>query len=216
MKGSEVMKMTTYIIAIFLVGLITAPTVIVSIENAQEKANRKLVNKDQNLIKDTEVAVLYYSRSGNTAVMAKTIATLFQADLINIDASKYKIGFWGLAEAAGSFQNREVEIDPKELDLSKYKKVFLGSPIWFYRPAPPIFEFVKNNKFSDQEVVLFNSYNSNFGQDHIDEFKSIVMRNGAKTFEHKAVKRGRVGSQISTKEFIRIIKNKFSQGENDE
>lgn len=210
------MKMTTYIIAIFLVGLITAPTVIVSIENAQEKANRKLVNKDQNLIKDTEVAVLYYSRSGNTAVMAKTIATLFQADLINIDASKYKIGFWGLAEAAGSFQNREVEIDPKELDLSKYKKVFLGSPIWFYRPAPPIFEFVKNNKFSDQEVVLFNSYNSNFGQDHIDEFKSIVMRNGAKTFEHKAVKRGRVGSQISTKEFIRIIKNKFSQGENDE
>ncbi len=106
-----------------------------------------------------------------------------------------------------------MEIDPKVLDLSRYKKVFLGSPIWFYRPAPPIFEFAKNNKFHDKEVILFNSYNSNFGQDHIDEFKSIVIKNGAKSFGHKAVKRGRMGSQISTDDFIKEIKNKFSQGE---
>ena len=94
--------------------------------------------------------------------------------------------------------------------------MFLGSPIWFYRPAPPIFEFAINNKFNDKDVVLFNSYNSNFGQDHIDEFKSIIMKNGAKTFAHKAIKRGRMGSQISREEYINIIKNKFSQGENHE
>ncbi len=207
------MKMAVYIITTILIAIIAAPTVVVSIENAQEKANRKLLNKDQSEVKDAEIAVIYFSRSGNTAVMAKTIAKMFKADLVNIDASKYKIGFWGLTEAAQSFQSREVDIDPKELDLSKYKKVFLGSPIWFYRPAPPIFEFAKNNKFDDKDVVLFNSYNSNFGQEHIDEFKSVVMKNGAKSFDHKAVKRGRMGSQISTDDFIKEIKNKFSQGE---
>ncbi len=40
------------------------------------------------------------------------------------------------------------------------------------------------------------------------------MKNGAKSFDHKAVKRGRMGSQISTDDFIKEIKNKFSQGEN--
>ena len=174
----------------------------------------ELLDKDQVEVRNAENVVIYFSRSGNTAVMAKTIAKIFKADLINIDASKYKIGFWGLTQAARSFQNREVEIDPKVLDLSRYKKVFLGSPIWFYRPAPPIFEFAKNNKFHDKEVILFNSYNSNFGQDHIDEFKSIVIKNGAKSFGHKAVKRGRMGSQISTDDFIKQINNKFSQGEN--
>ena len=208
------MKMAAYIVSIILIAIIAAPTVVVSIENAQEKANRKLLNKDQIKVDNSEVAVIYFSRSGNTAVMAKTIAKKFKADLINIDADKYKIGFWGLTEAAQSFQNREVDIDPKELDLSKYKKVFLGSPIWFYRPSPPIFEFAKNNKFNGKDVVLFNSYNSNFGQEHIDEFQSIIMKNGAKSFDHKAIKRGRMGSQISTNDFIKEINNKFSQGEN--
>ena len=208
--------MTAYLLTTVLIAIIVAPTVVVSIENGQERTNRKLLSKDREEAKNTEVAVVYFSRSGNTAVMAKTIAKIFNADLINIDASKYKIGFWGLTEAARSYQDREVEIDPKELDLSKYKKVFLGSPIWFYRPSPPIFEFAKNNKFNAKDVVLFNSYNSNFGQDHIDEFKSIVMSNGAKSFDHKAVKRGRMGSQISTAKFINIIENKFSKGENDE
>ncbi len=208
------MKMAAYIITTILIAIIAAPTVVVSIENAQEKANKELLDKDQVEVRNAENVVIYFSRSGNTAVMAKTIAKIFKADLINIDASKYKIGFWGLTQAARSFQNREVEIDPKVLDLSRYKKVFLGSPIWFYRPAPPIFEFAKNNKFHDKEVILFNSYNSNFGQDHIDEFKSIVIKNGAKSFGHKAVKRGRMGSQISTDDFIKQINNKFSQGEN--
>lgn len=210
------MKIVVFIIGIILVALIVAPTFVVSIEKAQEKANKKLLKEDKGEFKDSEVAVVYFSRSGNTAVMAKTIAKIFHANLINIDTSKYKIGFWGLTEAARTFQNRDVEIDPKELDLSKYKKVFLGSPIWFYRPSPPIFEFAKNNKFDEKDVVLFNSYNSNYGEDHIEEFKSIVMKNGANSFEHFAVKRGRMGNQISTEEFIKIIRNKFLQGENDE
>lgn len=210
------MKMAAYLLATILIAIIAAPTVVVKIENNQEKANQELLNKEKHQANDAEVAVVYFSRSGNTAVMAKTIAKMYNADLINIDASKFKIGFWGLTEAAQSFQNREVDIDPKELDLSKYKKVFLGSPIWFYRPSPPIFEFAKNNKFTDKDVVLFNSYNSNFGQDHIDEFKELIIKNGAKSFDHKAVKRGRMGSQISTNDFISEIKNKFSEGENDE
>ena len=83
--------MAVYIITTILIAIIAAPTVVVSIENAQEKANRKLLNKDQSEVKDAEIAVIYFSRSGNTAVMAKTIAKMFKADLVNIDASKYKI-----------------------------------------------------------------------------------------------------------------------------
>lgn len=87
------MKMAAYIITTILIAIIAAPTVVVSIENAQEKANKELLDKDQVEVRNAENVVIYFSRSGNTAVMAKTIAKIFKADLINIDASKYKVDF---------------------------------------------------------------------------------------------------------------------------
>lgn len=36
------MKMAAYIITTILIAIIAAPTVVVSIENAQEKANKKI------------------------------------------------------------------------------------------------------------------------------------------------------------------------------
>lgn len=143
--------------------------------------------------------------------MANKIAEMLDAELINIEAPKYEIGLNGLANAAVSFQDREVEITPQTIDLAKYTKIYLGSPIWFYRPSPPIWKFAENNRFDGKDVVFFNSYNSNYGQNHIDEFKSLVMKNGAKSFEHKAIIRGRMGSQISTEEFLSEVELLFTE-----
>lgn len=143
--------------------------------------------------------------------MANKIAEMFGAELTNIAAPKYEIGLNGLANAAMSFQDHEVEITPKTIDLAKYSKIYLGSLIWFYRPSPPIWKFAENNLFDGHDVVFFNSYNSNYRQDYIDEFKSLVMKNGAKSFEHKAIIRGRMGSQLSNEEFLSEVAALFTK-----
>ncbi|PXW86730.1 flavodoxin-like protein [Nitrosomonas sp. Nm84] len=143
--------------------------------------------------------------------MANKIAEMFDAELINIEAPKYEIGVTGLVNAAMSFQDHEVEITPQTIDFAKYNKIYLGSPIWFYRPSPSIWKFAENNRFDGKDVVFFNSYNSNYGQNYIDEFKSLVMKHDAKSFEHKAIIRGRMGSQLSTEEFLNEVTTLFAE-----
>jgi flavodoxin len=179
-------KVLFYTISILILAAIITPVIITSIERNQFDKNSGLLSKSE-ASKQSDVAVIYFSRSGNTAIMANKIAKMFDAELITIEAPKYEIGLQGLANAAMSFQDHEVEITPQTIDLAKYSKIYLGSPIWFYRPSPPIWKFAENNRFDGKDVVFFNSYNSNYGQDYIDEFKSLVMRNGAKSFEHKAI-----------------------------
>lgn len=203
-------KVLLYTISILILAAIIAPVIITSIERSQFDKNSVLLSKSE-ASEQSNIAVIYFSRSGNTAIMANKIAEMFDAELINIAAPKYEIGLKGLANAAMSFQDHEVEITPQTIDLAKYSKIYLGSPIWFYRPSPPIWKFAENNRFDGKDVVFFNSYNSNYGQDHIDEFKSLVMKNGAKSFEHKAIIRGRMGSQLSTEEFLREVTILFTE-----
>lgn len=198
------------IISILILVAIIAPIVITSIEKSQFDKNKDLLSKSA-VSKQSNIAVIYFSRSGNTAIMANKIAEMFAAELINLEALKYEIGLQGLANAALSFQDHEVEITPATIDLTQYSKIYLGSPIWFYRPSPPIWKFAENNRFDDKDVVFFNSYNSNYGQDYIDEFQSLVMKNGAKSFEHKAIIRGRMGSQLSREAFLSEVAALFAE-----
>jgi len=203
-------KVLFYTISILILAAIIAPVIITSIERSQFDKNSGLLSKSE-ASKQSDVAVIYFSRSGNTAIMANKIAEMLDAELINIEAPKYEIGLEGLANAAMSFQDHEVEITPETIDLTKYNKIYLGSPIWFYRPSPPIWKFAENNRFDGKHVVFFNSYNSNYGKEYIDEFKSLVMKNGAKSFEHKAIVRGRMGSQLSTEEFLSEVAILFAE-----
>ncbi len=99
----------------------------------------------------------------------------------------------------------------KRLDLQHYDTVYLGAPIWLYSPAPPIWQFAKSNVFTDKRVVLFNTFNSKFEQHFIDEFESLVKQNGAVSFSHQAINRGRMGNQLSTQGMLKIY-NQHYQG----
>lgn len=196
-----------------IVGLVVAAPIlylvyIALVENYQFNKNNELLIK-RPTVNDSGVAVVSFSRSGTTRLMANRIAHIFNADEFRIEAPEYERGVVGLVKATAQARNHDVEIHPKKIDLSKYHTVFLGSPIWLYSPAPPIWTFLKNNNFDGKKVVLFNSHNSKFEQRFIDEFKEIAISRGATSFEHKIILRGRVGSQLSIDEFLKKVDDLF-------
>lgn len=154
-------------------------------------------------------AVIFFSRSGATGLMANRIAKNIGAYEFKLEAPDYELSTMGLAKATIDARNHEAKIIPEKIDLSKYETIYLGSPIWLYSPAPPIWAFLKKNRFDGKKVVLFNSHNSKFEKHFIDEFKSIAISNGATSFEHKVILRGRVGSQISPEEFLQAVDKLF-------
>lgn len=156
-------------------------------------------------------AVVYFSRSGNTALAARHVAQRLDATLYPLDAPQYELGLEGLAHSAWDAKVRRdaparlPDITPRTIDLRPFDTVWLGSPVWFYSPAPPLWAFVEHNRFDGQHVVLFNTFNSNFGDDQIAEFKAKVMARGAKSFEHRHVLRGRMTQQLTPEQMLQDI-----------
>lgn len=152
----------------------------------------------------SDVLVVYYSRSGNTEAMAREIARTFNADIVQILTDKYPLDYqgWRKANKDADEQVTMVRITPEVVDMGTYRLVFLGSPIWWYRPAPPLWAFVANNDFREKKVVLFNTFNSRFKFEEIDKFRREIELKGGRVIDHIFVRRGRVYYQKSGEQLI--------------
>ncbi|MFT3850409.1 MAG: hypothetical protein QM739_17550 [Propionivibrio sp.] len=159
----------------------------------------------------SRTAVVYFSRSGNTALAARHVAMRLDAQLFALEAPAYQLGPGGLTHAlmdANALKEKPEalpEITPRSIDLTLFDTVWLGSPVWLYSPAPPIWAFVEHNRFDGKHVVLFNTFNSHFGDELIARLKARVMARGARFFEHRHVLRGRMTQQLTPDEMLQAI-----------
>jgi flavodoxin len=139
--------------------------------------------------------------------MAKQIARFFKAELVGLEAKSYSLDFEGWNNANHDAWNKlPARIDPERLDVSSYDLVFIGSPIWWYRPAPPVWSFVEKSDFRGKAVILFNTFNSRFESEEIDAFRKLVERKGGRLIDHIHVKRGRILNQIDGSELIKEVR----------
>ncbi|AEX23992.1 flavodoxin [Vibrio sp. EJY3] len=197
------------VLLIAVVVVFVVAFVVTRVENAQHSANQQLQERRATARdKQATTAVVVFSRSGNTGILANHIANKTNANIYEITANNYELGVPGLISALKDARSNVADIMPTRIDLSSYDTVYLGSPIWLYSPAPPIWQFASDNDFTNKHVVLFNTFNSKFEQHFIDEFEALVRSNGAVSFSHQYVKRGRMGSQISTEQMLKIFDQK--------
>ncbi len=176
------------------------------------QGRKQLIRKEGN-----GILVLYYSLTGNTEIMAKAIASRYQTDLIEIEAEEYSNDIMGSTRASidAWTEERNSTIDPGIIDLNRYRFIFLGSPIWWYRPAVPLWTFVAKNNFQSQNMILFNTFNSRFKDKHIYEFSDLVKSKGGNLGDHIFIRRGRWYNQLDQKELVQqiqtLIKSKEAQ-----
>ncbi|MCQ0112248.1 flavodoxin family protein [Zhouia amylolytica] len=202
-------KVIWFIIGLFLVTIVGFAIVIVSIDNYQFKRNKRVIEKLQAENAFGNTLVVFFSRSGNTELMARKIAEIKKAHVIPIQSRRDQIGFKGWMEALMDARKTTTEISPSKVDLSKYDTIYIGSPIWLYSPAPQVFEFANQNDFTGKKVFLFNSMNSKFEQEYIDDFKNIIEKNGGKFEKHIYVIRGRMTQQMEVNTFLNEVVQKL-------
>jgi flavodoxin len=104
------------------------------------------------------VLVAYYTRTGNTQVIARQIRRALDADLFQIQTTKpypedYK------ETVAQATREREIGFEPSlaELvpDFERYETVFLGFPIWGMSAPPVIRSFLSRHDLSGKALVPF-------------------------------------------------------------
>lgn len=188
---------------VLLAALAAVPVGVVWIEHRQAAEHRRFSERAGPLpARRSDVAVIVYSRSGSTAVLARHIAGREGADFFRLEAADYALGMQGWIRALKDAGRHEAGISPQALDLRGYRRVYLGSPIWLYSPAPPLWEFIQRNDFTGIDVVLFNTFNSRFEPERIAAFKQQLRARGARSFAHQHIRRGRMGQQLPVTQML--------------
>lgn len=116
--------------------------------------------------------VAYFSASGTTAKVAKTLAKAAQADLYEIrPAIPYTQADlnWMDRKSRSSVEMQDKDFRPALADtdagIADYDVIFLGFPIWWYVAPTIIHTFLESYDFSGKTIVLFaTSGGSDFGQ----------------------------------------------------
>jgi flavodoxin len=100
--------------------------------------------------------VVYYSLTGKTKLAAGAIAEALNATLVQIEERRpIPFPFVYLSGGFAAFTNRGSKINPIDVDLKQYERIFLGSPMWASRPAPAINSFIYKTNFEGRSVIPF-------------------------------------------------------------
>jgi flavodoxin len=100
--------------------------------------------------------VVYYSLTGKTRLVAQTIAEALKATLMEIQERRpTPMPFVYLSGSFRAFMNWGSKIRPLDADPKQYERIFIGSPMWAYRPAPAINSFIYQTNFEGRSVIPF-------------------------------------------------------------
>ncbi|MGN1104613.1 MAG: hypothetical protein ACI4QI_07040 [Candidatus Coproplasma sp.] len=128
------------------------------------QVNFKFSEEDYPAIdKNSKTLIIYFSRKKFTKKIACLTANTLKADIYEIktkERTEGDLGFWWCGRFA--MHRWGMELLPTDIDLSKYDKVVIVSPIWVFRMCAPVRQFIIDNKevLNDKSVSLvFNHFN---------------------------------------------------------
>jgi flavodoxin len=133
--------------------------------------------------------VVYYSYTGNTKLVAKTLADTLKADVAEIEDVTRPTSdqAYGAGEGA-SREGKSWPIKPFKTDLSGYSRIFVGCPVWFGMPTPQFNAFVEQVSFTGKQVVVFVTLGGGRPEKAIQTMTEKVTAKGGKVVSSFFVK----------------------------
>jgi flavodoxin len=125
--------------------------------------------------------VVYYSLTGKTRLVAQVIAEALNAALIEIEERRpIPMPFVYLSGGFAATINRGREINPIDVDLKQYDRIFIGSPIWNSRPTPAINSFIYQTNFEGRSVIPFFTMAGNSSEKALANITAKIEKNQGK------------------------------------
>ena len=104
--------------------------------------------------------VIYYSRTGTTARVARELRDLLNCDLLEVKDRKDRGGAIGYVVACkDAAMKRPTDIAPLNVDLTGYDLLIFGTPVWAFTMAPAVRTAMEAAP-AGAKVALFCTMNS--------------------------------------------------------
>lgn len=106
----------------------------------------------------TSKLVVYFTYTNNTKMIAEKIKNTLKCDILEIKTViPYSDDYETVVndEHNSESSNHLPEIQKINIDLNKYDEIIIGTPVWWYRPAPAIRTFLTQNDLSNKIIKPF-------------------------------------------------------------
>lgn len=107
---------------------------------------------------NSRTLVAYFSRSGNTRVIAGVIHRHLRTDLVEIEpASPYPQDYFQTVAQAKHEHDREIRPALKNslADIARYQTIYLGFPIWGTSVPPVVQTFLASHNLAGKMLIPF-------------------------------------------------------------
>jgi len=100
--------------------------------------------------------IVYYSKTGNTQIIAKELAQNLNADLEELIETNPKDGVvWMVMASKDAILRNGVAINDLKHQVADYDLVIVGTPVWAWSMASPVRGFIEKYKQNLKKVAFF-------------------------------------------------------------
>ena len=118
-------------------------------------------------------SIIIYAEDPKTKFISEIISEKISSECVEIKEIRNNKGFLGnILDSLNNHKN--IEIKPKNIDLSNKYLILIGCQSHFGRPTPSILKFIKNNDFKSKNVIIFTTTTSRSDYDVLKALKKEV------------------------------------------
>ena len=102
--------------------------------------------------------VVYFSYTNHTKMIVDKIIQKINCDVVELKRTiPYSNDYNSVVNDEHNGENSNIipDIEDIDVDLSKYDEIILGTPVWWYRPAPVVRAFLKKYDLSGKTIIPF-------------------------------------------------------------
>jgi len=153
------------------------------------------------------IAIVYYSYSGNTHKAAEIAEGILQAQnnsvkLLRIEARDESNNFF--IQALRGLTRKKAEIAPIETDLSAYDLIIFATPVWAREMVPAMRSYLeKVSGLGAKKAAIFVTYGSGLGKEHcLDSLQRAIEGKGASCIGRFSLSQFKVGDNLLIKDLL--------------
>lgn len=127
---------------------------------------------------NSRILVAYFSRSGNTRVIAGVIHRSLKTDLFEIEpAAPYPEDYFKTVEQAKNERARGIKPALKNSvpDIGRYETVYLGFPVWGTSVPPAVQTFLSGHNLAEKLLIPFITHGG-YGKGDSDDILASLAK----------------------------------------
>ena len=177
--------------------ILTAILLVAALAGCAER-NRAPQVDEQDLTKETNVLVVYFTWSGHLDSMAHWVADETGGDIVRVLAKdEYPESYNDTADRAKKEKDDgvrpEITVSLTAEQIAKYDVIFFGFPVWWYDLPMPMWTFLEGADLSGKTVIPFFSHEgSSNGADSLSTIATLAKGATVKTDNALSIRGGKV------------------------